>query len=58
LEILQRKRDLLRMSLVAHDIADEREDAEPTCGTVVLIINPNQEEPHRWTVVLSRVLPR
>jgi len=25
---------------------------------VVLIINPNQEEPHRWTVVLSRVLPR
>ncbi len=58
LEILQRKRDLLRMSLVAHDIADERKDAEPTCGTVVLIINPNQEEPHRRTVVLSRVLPR
>lgn len=46
------------MSLVAHDIADERQDGEPTCGTVVLIINPNPEEPHRWTVVLCWVLPR
>jgi hypothetical protein len=58
LEILQRKRDLLRMSLVAHDIAGELDDAEPTCGTVVLIINPNPEQPHSWTAVLSRVLPR
>jgi len=58
LEILQRKRDLLRRSLVAHDIADEQDDAEPTCGTVVLIINPNPEEPHHWVAVLSRVLPR
>jgi hypothetical protein len=58
LAILQRKRDLLRMSLVAHDIADELDDAEPTCGTVVLIINPDRQEPHRWTAVLSRVLPR
>jgi hypothetical protein len=58
LAILQRKRDLLRMSLVAHDIADEQDDAEPTCGTVVLIINPNPEEPHHWVGVLSRVLPR
>jgi hypothetical protein len=58
LAILQRKRDLLRMSLVAHDIADELDDAEPTCGTVVLIINPNPEQAHSWTAVLSRVLPR
>jgi hypothetical protein len=58
LAILQRKRDLLRRSLVAHDIADEQDDAEPTCGTVVLIINPNPEEPHQWVAVLSRVLPR
>jgi hypothetical protein len=58
LEILQRKRDLLRMSLVAHDIAGELEDAEPTCGTVVLIINPNSEQAHSWTAVISRVLPR
>jgi hypothetical protein len=58
LEILQRKRDLLRRSLVAHDIADEQDDAEPTCGTVVLIINPNPEESHHWVAVLSRVLPR
>ncbi|MFN5119144.1 MAG: hypothetical protein ACK5FE_05175 [Cyanobacteriota bacterium] len=58
LEILQRKRELLRRSLVAHDIADGQDDAQPTCGTVVLIINPNSEEPHRWVAVLSRVLPR
>ena len=58
LAILQRKRDLLRMSLVAHDIAGEQDDAEPTCGTVVLIINPNPHEPHHWVAVLSRVLPR
>ena len=58
LAILQRKRDLLRMSLVAHDIAGEQDDAEPTCGTVVLIINTNQQEPHHWVAVLSRVLPR
>jgi len=58
LAILQRKRDLLRMSLVAHDIADELDEAEPTCGTVVLIITPDRQEPHRWTAVLSRVLPR
>ena len=58
LAILQRKRDLLRTSLVAHDIADELDEAEPTCGTVVLIINPDRQEPLRWTAVLSRVLPR
>jgi hypothetical protein len=58
LAILQCKRDLLRMSLVAHDIADDQDDAEPTCGTVVLIINRNPTEPHRWVTVLSRVLPR
>lgn len=46
------------MSLVAHDIADELDEAEPTCGTVVLIITPDRQEPHRWTAVLSRVLPR
>ena len=32
------------MSPVAHDIADELDDAEPTCGTVVLIINSSGEE--------------
>jgi hypothetical protein len=58
LAILQRKRDLLRMSLVAHDIADELDDADPTCGTVVLIINTDRREAHRWTAVHSRVLPR
>jgi hypothetical protein len=42
LAILERKRDLLRMSLVAHEIADELDDAEPTCGTVVLIINTDR----------------
>ena len=46
------------MSPVDNDIADELDEAEPTCGTVVLIINSDSEEPHRWTAVLSRVLPR
>lgn len=58
LEILQHKRDLLRMSLVAQDIAREQVDAEPICGTVVLIINPDCQAPHRWVSVRSRVLPR
>lgn len=57
LAILQRKRDLLRRSLVAHDIAAEQDDAEPTCGTVVLIINPHHQQPHHWVAVLSQVLP-
>lgn len=33
LEILQSKRDLLRMSLVTHEIAADQDDAEPICGT-------------------------
>jgi hypothetical protein len=49
--MLQQKRDLLRSSLVAREIADEREDATPTFGTVVLIINANQEQQHRWVEV-------
>lgn len=57
LAILGRKLDLLRMSRVAHDISHDQKDAEPVCGTVVLIINSNPTEPHRWVEVLSRVLP-
>jgi hypothetical protein len=54
LEILQRKRDLLRRSLVAYDNADKQDAAEPTCGTVVLIINPNPEELRHWEMQTLR----
>lgn len=57
LAILGRKLDLLRMSRVAHEISCEQNDAEPVCGTVVLIVNPVPTEPHHWVEVRSRVLP-
>lgn len=57
LAILTSKRDLLRMSQVAHEISDQLADSEPTCGTVVLIINPDRSGPHRWVEVKARVLP-
>jgi transposase, IS5 family len=49
------------IDMISDRIPDETtilDAAEPTCGTVVLIINPNSEQPHSWTAVLSRVLPR
>ena len=49
---------LLRRSRVAQDIAQERADAQPACGTVVLIINPDPELPHRWAVVRAPIIPR
>jgi hypothetical protein len=57
-EMLQAKHELLRRSLVAQEIAAERGEAQPTCGTVVLIINPDLELPHSWSVVWANILPR
>ncbi|MEB3361210.1 MAG: hypothetical protein VKI42_03685 [Synechococcaceae cyanobacterium] len=58
LEILQKKRELLRMSQVAHEISEEHPKAQPTCGTVVLIINRNRSEPHSWVVSRARITPQ
>ncbi|MFO7627914.1 MAG: hypothetical protein R6W06_00055 [Prochlorococcaceae cyanobacterium] len=58
LEILQKKRELLRMSEVAHEISEERPRAQPPCGTVVLIINRNRSEPHSWVVSRARITPQ
>ena len=57
-EILQEKHQLLRRSLVAQEIAEEQEDAQPACGTVVLTINPNPDLPHRWSVIRARIISR
>jgi len=57
-EILREKHELLRRSLVAQEIAEEQEEAQPACGTVVLLINPDPDLPHRWSVVRARITPR
>lgn len=57
-EILQEKHQLLRRSLVAQEIAEEQEDSQPACGTVVLITNADPELPHRWAVIRARIIPR
>lgn len=49
--MLKVKRDLLQRSLVAHEMVDEGKDTTLTSGTVVLIINANQERQHRWVGV-------
>ncbi len=58
MEILQEKHELLRRSLVAQEIAEERGEAQPACGTVVLIINPDPDLPHCWSVIRARISPR
>lgn len=57
-EILQEKHQLLRRSLVAQQIAQEHGDAQPACGTVLLIIHPDPDLPHSWTIVRAPITPR
>jgi hypothetical protein len=57
-EILQEKHQLLRRSPVAQEIAQERDEAQPACGTVVLIINSDPDLPHRWAVIRALITPR
>lgn len=56
-EILNEKHQLLRRSLVAQQIAEERGEAQPACGTVVLIINPDPTVPHSWSVARACIIP-
>jgi len=46
---------LYRQSLLAHEISDDDPAAEPTCGTVVLVISEDHR-PYRRLQVKSRIL--
>jgi hypothetical protein len=53
--ILQEKHNQYRKSMASHEISDEETNMTPACGTVVLIINPNQHEPHRWVGISALI---
>jgi hypothetical protein len=54
-EILQAKYNQYRKSMASHEISDEEESMTPACGTVVLIINPNQNRRHRWVGISALI---
>jgi hypothetical protein len=41
--------------MTAHEISDEDSNATPVCGSVVLIINQNTKQPHRWVAISALV---
>lgn len=54
-KILQEKHNQYRKSMASHEISDEHESMTPACGTVVLIINPNPKQPHRWVGISALI---
>lgn len=46
---------LYRQSVLAHEISDEDAEAEPTCGTVVLVITEDHR-PYRRLQIKSRIM--
>lgn len=54
--VVKDKALLYRRSMVAHEINDEDPEAEPTCGTVVLVITTDYR-PYQRLTILSRILP-
>ena len=54
--VVKDKALLYRRSMVAHEINDEDPEAEPTCGTVVLVIT-TEYQPYQRLTILSRILP-
>ena len=54
--VVKDKATLYRRSVVAHEISDEDPKAEPTCGTVVLVITTDFR-PYQRLEILSRILP-
>ena len=54
--VVKDKALLYRRSMVAHEINDEDPKAEPTCGTVVLVIT-TEYQPYQRLTILSRILP-
>ena len=55
-KVLEAKALLYRQSMVAHEISDEDPEAEPPCGTVVLV---QHEDRHclSWFPVTARIDP-
>jgi len=53
--ILQEKHNQYRKSMASHEISDEETSMTPACGTVVLIINQNQNQPHRWVGISALI---
>lgn len=56
-EILKEKRDLYRKSKASHDISDDDPEITPVCGTVVLVINDQSRQPHRWLSLRALIEP-
>lgn len=54
--VVKDKATLYRKSVLAHEISDEDSEAEPTCGTVVLVITTGHR-PYQRLTILSRILP-
>lgn len=54
--VVKDKALLYRRSMVAHEINDEDPEAEPTCGTVVLVITTDFR-PYQRLKILARILP-
>ena len=53
--ILKEKHNQYRKSMASHEISNEHEAMTPACGTVVLIINPNPNQPHRWVGISALI---
>jgi hypothetical protein len=47
---------LYRQSIIAHEISEEDEEAEPTCGTVVLVITTDHR-PYQRIQTRARITP-
>jgi len=54
--VVKEKALLFRQSAIATEISDEDPEAEPTVGTVVLVVTEGVA-PYRWLTVKSRILP-
>ena len=55
-KVLEAKALLYRQSMVAHEISEEDPEAEPTCGTVVIV---QHAERHclSWFQIMARIDP-
>lgn len=56
-EAVTDKAMLYRQSVIAHEISDEDEEAEPTCGTVVLVITTDYR-PYHLIQTRARINPK
>lgn len=52
--VVQQKATLYRQSMVAHEISEEDPEAQPQCGTCVLVITTDYR-PYNRLVVLSTI---